>query len=152
MRDMVFDLEGNSGLTMEWTTGPNIESFPVLPTGEEGLYQDAESILTLFGERFPSRDRKITIVGVNADLSYRAERNLRRPDPMDPDDFAQIFRDGGELRDRHARRFPVGMEFTEYENNFDDGERFVREMRQMCGREVSRLIEGGWANPERQRS
>ncbi|MCH7951176.1 ATP-binding protein [Patescibacteria group bacterium] len=151
MRDLVFDYRDESGLVVEWTTGPNVHEFPVLPTGEEELYQDGNSIVELFAERRLGDGRQVLMVAVNTDLEQRIERNLRRPDPMDPDDFSKIFRDGGELRQFDAAQFPKGVFFHEYENNYDDEARFFQEMREMCGREAQRLFEGGWVNRERQK-
>ena len=149
MRDIIYEYPNESGLVVEWTTGPNVETFPVLPTGEEGLYQDAESILGLFSERDLGGDRRALMIAVNADLQYRIARNLRRPDPMEPSDFAKIFRDGGEMRDAQLRQLPEGFLFQEYENNFDNQNRFFREMNQLCGKEFPKLLEGNRASPER---
>ena len=149
MRDIICDYPKKQGLVIEWTTGPNVETFPVLPTGGEGLYQDAESILGLFAERSLDGDRRVLVIAVNADLKYRVVRNLRRLDPMEPSDFAKIFRDGGEMRDAQLRQFPEGFLFQEYDNNFDDQNRFFREMNQLCGRELHKLLEGNRASPER---
>lgn len=149
MRDMMCDYPKEQGLVIEWTTGPNVEIFPVLPTGGEGLYQDAESILRLFSERSLDGNRRVSVIAVNADLQFRIVRNLRRPDPMDPEDFARIFRDGGELRTAHLKQFSEGFVFNEYNNNYDDERRFFREMHKLFGRELSKLLEGNRASPER---
>lgn len=149
MRDIIYDHPRESGLLIEWTTGPNVETFPVLPTSGEGLYQDAESIIRLFNERELGGDRRVLMIAVNANLMHRIGRNLRRPDPMEPNDFAKIFRDGGELKDAHQRQFPAGFRFQEYKNDYDNEVRFYQEMNQLCGRELPILIEGNRASPER---
>ena len=149
MRDIICDNPNEQGLVIEWTTGPNVEVFPVLQTGGEGLYQDAESFLRLFSERSLDEDRRVLVIAVNADLEFRVARNLRRPDPMEPSDFARIFRDGGELRAAHLQQFSERFVFKEYSNNYDNERRFFREMNHLCGRELSSLIEGNRPNPER---
>jgi len=149
MARMVLHGEFPEGLLLEWTTGPNVSEFPYYFNDGDSLVQDGPAIVELLNARPVDSTRRIVVQGIDAGLSFRAERNGRRKDPMDDGAFRTFFPDGGELSPVVAANLQEGIGYAWYDNNYDDQVRFGGEIEGRCRKAMTNLLEGVEGSVER---